>query len=123
MSVYMLAKCQNQKWQGCFPKVFLKLGSQNHKSTLEDPRFLKTFGEESWILRRSYCNIESILNFNMPDPRSKIPQDSWGRILDSAKAILKYLIHIEVQYGGSKIQDSSTRVLENLGSWILDPPY
>ena len=54
----------------------------------------------------------------MADPRSKIPQDSWGRILDSAKAILKYLHHIEVQYGGSKTQDSSTKVLENLGSWI-----
>ena len=36
---------------------------------------------------------------------------------------IEVLIHVEIQYGGSKIQDCTGLLGKNLGSWILDGPY
>ena len=60
--------------------------------------------------RLPILNIEKKVQYSIPgriqDPRSKMPRDSWGAILDTTP--------------GPGIQDCPPRVPGHLGSWILD---
>ena len=60
--------------------------------------------------RLPILNIEKEVQYSIPgriqDPRSKMPRDSWGAILDTTP--------------GPGIQDCPPRVPGHLGSWILD---